>query len=87
MARNETGGAESGGDEVVAPKSRGRKNFPGGGGNGKKTRPKNSTIKPPSTLSVPCIKIQGGGPWPPLLPAADAHEPNLNPNTKTFSGK
>jgi len=25
----------------------------------KKTRPKNSTSKPPSTLSVPCMKIQG----------------------------
>jgi len=30
--------------------------FRGGGGNGKKT--KNSTIKPLSTISVPCMKIQ-----------------------------
>jgi len=36
----------------------------GGGSNEKKTkiakRPKNITIKPLSTLSVPCMKIQGG---------------------------
>jgi len=32
-----------------------------------KTRPKNSTIKPLSTLSVPCTKIQRE-PRPPLLP-------------------
>jgi len=32
-----------------------------------KTRPKNSTIKPFSTLSVLCMKIQGGhGHGPPL---------------------
>jgi len=30
----------------------------GGGGNGKK-QGQNSTIKPSSTLSVPCMKIQG----------------------------
>jgi len=34
-----------------------------------KTKPKNSTIKPPFTLPVPCMKIQvGHGP-----PAADSH--------------
>jgi len=32
--------------------------FPGRGGATVKTRPKNSTIKTLSTLSVPCIKIQ-----------------------------
>jgi len=35
-------------------------------------RPKNSTIKPLSTLSAPCMKIQGG--HSPLPPAANAHE-------------
>jgi len=34
------------------------KKFPGGGT--EKIRPKNSTIKPLSTLSVPSMKIQGG---------------------------
>jgi len=39
--------------------------FPEGGGHRNKTRPKNSTIKPSSTLSVSCMKIQGGhGPLP-----------------------
>jgi len=33
-----------------------KKNFRGGGDT-ENTRPKNSTIKPTSTLSVPCIKI------------------------------
>jgi len=31
-----------------------------GEGKTEKTSPKNSTIKPPSTLSVSCMKIQGG---------------------------
>jgi len=39
------------------------------GGNGK-TRPKNTTIKPPFTLSVSCMKIQGHGP---PAPSANAH--------------
>jgi len=34
-------------------------------------RPKNSTIKPLSAISVPCMKIQES--VAPLLPAADAH--------------
>jgi len=38
--------------------------------NGKETRPKNSTIKPSSTLSVSCMQIQGA--WPPC-PSADAY--------------
>jgi len=44
----------------------GRKNFRGGGGQRKKDRkiakkrPKNSTIKPLSTKSVPYVKLQGG---------------------------
>jgi len=41
----------------------------GEGGATEKTRPKNSTIKPSSTLSVPCIK-QGARPPP---SASDAH--------------
>jgi len=46
------------------------------GGNGKKTeklqkRPKNSTINPLSTISVPCMKIQAG--HVPLPPAANTH--------------
>jgi len=42
------------------------------GGATKKTRPKNSTIKPPSTLSASCMKIQEGyGPLP--LCRRDAH--------------
>jgi len=36
-----------------------------------KKKIKNSTIKPPSTVSVQCIKIQGA--TAPLPPAADAH--------------
>jgi len=43
--------------------------FPGGRGVNEKTRPKNSTIKPPSTLSVSSMKIQGGH-----GPPDDAHE-------------
>jgi len=35
-------------------------------------RPKDSIIKPLSTISVPCMKIQGSH-APPLPPAADAH--------------
>jgi len=46
----------------------GRKFFRRGGNGQNKT--KNSTIKPPPTLSAPCMKIQGGSPPP---PAADAH--------------
>jgi len=42
--------------------------FPGGGAT-VKTRPKNRTIKPPSTLSVSCMKIQGE----PRPPSANAH--------------
>jgi len=43
-------------------------NFPGGSQQ-KKTRPKNSTIKPPSTLSVSCMNIQGShAPSCPPLP-------------------
>jgi len=37
----------------------------------KKTRPKNSTIKPPSTLLIPCMKIQKEGAPPP--PPSYAH--------------
>jgi len=40
--------------------------FPEGSGRTKeKTRPKNSAIKPPTTLSVLCMKIQGGAMPPP----------------------
>jgi len=46
--------------------------FPGGGGERKKTRPKISTTKPFSILSVPCMKIQGGHDSL-CSPAADAH--------------
>jgi len=38
-----------------------------------KTRLKNSTFKPPSTLLVLCMKIQWGGARP-LPPAAYTHE-------------
>jgi len=38
----------------------GRKNFRGVEANGKKTRSKNSIIEPSLTLSVSCMKIQGG---------------------------
>jgi len=38
------------------------------GGQRKKTRPKNSTIKSPSALSVSCMKIQGRGHGPILPP-------------------
>jgi len=41
-----------------------QKNFQVGVGCGK-TRPKNSTIKPLSILSVSCMKIQGGSYGPP----------------------
>jgi len=44
-------------------------NFQGGT---EKTRPKNSTIKPSSTLLVSCMKMQEGHDPPPAL-AADAH--------------
>jgi len=44
-----------------------------GGGQRKKTRSKNSTIKPLSTLSVLYMKIQGDH-GPPLPLAADIHE-------------
>jgi len=44
---------------LVVAKGVGRK-FSKGEGAMEKTRPKNSTIKPPSTLSVSCMKIQGG---------------------------
>jgi len=37
----------------------------------KKPRPKNSTTKPFSTLSVPCMKTQGD--HGPPVPAGDAH--------------
>jgi len=43
------------------------------GGVMEKTRPKNSTIKNLSTLSVSCMKIQGRGGHSPLAPASDAH--------------
>jgi len=43
-----------------------QKNFRGGEGNGKK--PKNSTIKPLSTISVPRMKIQGDTALPLLTP-------------------
>jgi len=48
--------------------------FPGGWGGESQTekRPKNSTIKPLSTISVPCVKIHGG--QAPLPPAADAND-------------
>jgi len=35
--------------------------FQGGEGGKEKTRPKNSNFKPPTTLSVQCMKIQRGG--------------------------
>jgi len=39
-------------------------------------RPKNIAIKPLSTIiSVPCMKIQEGGP---LRPAADAHAQDIH---------
>jgi len=50
------------------------KPLPGGRGNGKNDRKiakrlKNSTIKPLSTISVLCMKIQGGhGPLPTSMP-------------------
>jgi len=43
-----------------------QKNFQGEGAR-KKTKPKNSIIKPPYAFSVSCMKIQGGGARP-LLP-------------------
>jgi len=43
---------------IVRTKGVGRK-FPGRGAT-EKTRPKYSTIRPPSILLVPCMKIQGG---------------------------
>jgi len=43
----------------------------GGGGGGNEKRPKNSTIKPLSTISVPCMKIQGGHGLPPAANADD----------------
>jgi len=43
-----------------------------GGDKRKKIRPKNSTIEPLYTLSVPCLKIQGGGAGA-KAPSADAH--------------
>jgi len=46
------------------------KPLPGGGGNGK--RPKNNTIKPLSTISVPCKKSRAA--TAPLPPAANVHE-------------
>jgi len=45
-----------------------------GKGATEKTKPKNSTIKPHSTLSVPCMKSRGGD-GPLLPPSADAHGP------------
>jgi len=42
-----------------------------------KTKPKNSIIKPPSTLLVLCMKIQRGG-HDATAPAADAHEETLS---------
>jgi len=57
-----------------------QKNFQGEGAAGK-ARPKNSTIKPPSTLSVTCMKIQGVTAL--LPPAADAHEQEV-PAKKNF---
>jgi len=55
--------------------------FTRGGGGGEegngKTRSKNSTIKPPSTLSVTPMKIQGShGPF--LPPTADAYAVSNN---------
>jgi len=47
-------------------KSVGRKNS--GGGPTENEKPKNNTIKPPSTLSVPNIKIQGAQPHYSPLP-------------------
>jgi len=46
------------------------------GGTTEKTRPKNSTIKPPSTFSVLRMKIQGG--HGPPAPNTDAHNPSSN---------
>jgi len=43
----------------IINKERRQKHFGGGGGDDGKTIAKNSTIKPLSTLSVPCMKIQG----------------------------
>jgi len=44
-----------------------------------KKRPKNSTIKSLSTISVPCMKIQRRGATATLPPDADAHE-HVMPN-------
>jgi len=64
---------------VVVPRASTEK-FPGGEQQ-KKTRPKNSTFKPPSTLSVPCMKFQGGTAPPcPRLPTT------IGGATQTFSG-
>jgi len=46
---------------TVSNQGRRQKIFQGGGDQQKKTRPKNSTIKHPSALSVLRMKIQGGG--------------------------
>jgi len=55
--------------KLCVTQGRRQKNFQGGPT--EKTRPKNSTIKPPSTLSILCIKSRvGAGPLP---LAADAH--------------
>jgi len=43
-----------------------------GGRSTEKARAKNSTIKPSSTLSVPCMKTQGGS--RPPAPRSDVHE-------------
>jgi len=48
-----------------------------------KTKPKDSTIKPPSTLSVLCLKIQG---WYGYLPlAADAMHTATNACCRLFA--
>jgi len=52
-------------------------------GNRKKTRPKNSIIKPLSSLSESYMKIQGCRGWSPLPPAADTHDWRIEP-TKLY---
>jgi len=47
-----------------------------GWGQRKKYKTEKCTIKPPSALSVSCMKIKGA--TAPLPPAADAHAPEFN---------
>jgi len=62
---------------VVTVKTRASaKKFPGGGGGAtEKTKPKNRTIKLPSTLSISCMKIQGRRPWL-ILPNGSVYKHN-----------